>query len=56
MGTIITIGNFALFVVSAGLVAAGIIMDKPDLREVFLPVMMTALGVWIGMKMPEGSK
>ena len=50
MDLFVLIGNFTLIVISASLVATGAIIGNEKLVEYFLPIMTTAVGVWIGMK------
>lgn len=54
MEMFVLIGNYALFIISAGMVATGAIIGNDKLIEYFLPLMTTAVGVWIGMRIPEG--
>jgi len=48
--TFISVAQYSVFAISAGMVLVGELKDKPNLTKVFVPVMSLAVGFYFGQK------
>jgi len=48
--TFVSVAQYSVFAISAGMILVGELKDKPNLTKVFVPVMSLAVGFYFGQK------